>query len=170
MQIKRFLIAGMASMLAASAWAQTAPPAKPLDLRLPPQSIPSAKSASAPARATSAASAAHPGSVAHAHVPSRSQAAQPGVYYGDTSGTRADRDALTDVPTCDDSTYNQTQVHGSVGMGVVAGNHVSGNYQTGTINLSKALGSCDQPTGGVSISIGVGQGDFHGGSRRGGRR
>ncbi|MGA9342725.1 MAG: hypothetical protein WBV61_10425 [Rhodanobacteraceae bacterium] len=89
---------------------------------------------------------------------------QPGVYYGDTSNT-AGRDEVADVRRCDDSTYNQPQVHGSVGAGVVAGNHVSGNYQTGTINWSKALGSCEHPTGSVDISIRVGRGHFDG-SRR----
>ena len=75
----------------------------------------------------------------------------------------------TDLPAssaslqrCDDSTYNQAQVHGSVGMGVVAGNHASGNYQTGTVSVSKQLGDCDHPSGSVNFSIGVGQGHFHG--------
>ena len=63
---------------------------------------------------------------------------------------------------CDDSTYNQPQMRGSVGMGVVGGNHVSGNYQTGTVSLSKAFGSCDHPGGGVSISVGARNGNFHG--------
>lgn len=167
MQIKRFLVAGVTSVVAASAWAQTAPPAQPLNLTLPPQSIPVARASSAPAHGASAASATRPSRVTHAHVASGSQASQPGAYYGDTSGRRPALDGLTEVPVCDDSTYNQTQVHGSVGMGVVAGNHVSGNYQTGMINLSKALGSCDHPTGGVSISVGVGQDHFSGGRRRG---
>lgn len=64
-------------------------------------------------------------------------------------------------PDCDDSTYNQPQMHGSVGMGVFGGNHVSGNYQTGTVNLRQAFGSCDHPSGGVSISVGAGSGHFH---------
>ena len=86
----------------------------------------------------------------------------PGIYYGDTSG-RPYHDGYAARPdACDDATYNNTQVHGSVGMGVVGGNHVSGNYQTGDINFTKRTGSCDHPTGGVSVSIGVGQGQFHG--------
>jgi hypothetical protein len=47
-------------------------------------------------------------------------------------------------------------------MGVVAGSHVSGNYQSGEVNVSKAFGSCDNPTGGMSLSIDVGQGNFNG--------
>src|SRR6185312_2461207 len=34
---------------------------------------------------------------------------------------------------CDDAAYGQPQVHGSIGMGVVAGNHVNGNYETGSV-------------------------------------
>ena len=63
-------------------------------------------------------------------------------------------------PACDDAAYAQPQVHGSVGMGVVAGNRVSGNYQTGGLHVAKALGSCDHPTGEVSLSIDVGRGSF----------
>ncbi len=125
----------LASALALPAWAQTA--GKRLDLTLPPGAV--------PARSTSAAP---PG------------ADSPGVYYGDTSG-RMDTDDAAALEHCDDAAYNQAQLHGSVGMGVVAGSHVAGNYQGGTVNLSKAFGSCDHPTGGVSISIGGTTGHFH---------
>ena len=85
------------------------------------------------------------------------------MYYGDTSGRMGDTgERAAGVQTCDDSTYNQAQVHGSVGMGVVAGNHASGNYQTGAVSVSKNLGDCDHPSGSVNFSIGVGQGHFHG--------
>lgn len=127
-----------ASLLASSAWAQST--SKPLNLKLPPGAVPAASSSTAkPAHASTA----------------------PGVYYGDTSGT-TDAALAADEPAddCDDATYNNTQMHGSVGMGVVTGNHVSGNYQTGTVNLSKAFGDCDHPGGGVSISIGAGEGHF----------
>jgi len=49
-----------------------------------------------------------------------------------------------------------------VTAGVVGGNHGSGNYQSGVVNVSKAFGSCDNPTGGIGISIGAGQGNFNG--------
>lgn len=127
-----------ACLITSAAWAQSS---QPLNLKLPPSELPA-----------TAATTAKP-------------ATAPGVYYGDTSGrTAADdaADAASAIPDCDDATYNQAQVHGSVGTGVMAGNHVSGNYQTGTVNLSKAFGSCDHPTGGVSVSIGAGQGHFHG--------
>lgn len=137
----RLLPALLAGLLAWPAWAQTS--SQPLNLKLPPHAVSAPKAADAtPARAGTA----------------------PGVYYGDTSGTTDAELAANDPDqgsdTCDDATYNKTQVHGSVGMGVVSGNHVSGNYQTGTVNLSKAFGDCEHPSGGVSISIGGGQGHF----------
>ena len=128
----------LACLFALPARAQTG---KPLNLKLPPSDLP----------ATTATTA--------------SPAKAPGVYYGDTSGrTAADNaaDAAAAIPDCDDATFNQAQVHGSVSTGVMAGSHVSGNYQSGTVNLSKAFGSCDHPTGGVSVSIGAGEGHFHG--------
>jgi hypothetical protein len=138
MSIQRVLPALLATLLTASAWAQT--PGKPLNLKLPPSDIPAASS-----------TAAKPAS------------SKPGVYYGDTSGRMGNNDTTAATTTeCDDYRYNQPQVHGSVGMGVVSGNHFGGSYQTGTVNLTKAFGSCDHPTGGVSISIGGGTGNFHG--------
>jgi hypothetical protein len=138
MNIKRHLTALATILLVATASAQTAN--KPLNLKLPPSDIPAASS-----------TAAKPAS------------SKPGVYYGDTSGRMGNNDTTAATTTdCDDYRYNQPQVHGSVGMGVVSGNHVGGSYQTGTVNLTKAFGSCDHPTGGVSISIGGGTGSFHG--------
>jgi hypothetical protein len=124
-----------ASLLATSAWAQSA--SQPLNLKLPPSDLPAASATAAP--------------------PARDA---PGVYYGDKSGRTDADDVAAAAPACDDATYNQPQVHGSVGMGVVGGNHLSGDYQTGTVNLSKAFGDCEHPTGGVSISIGGAQGHF----------
>jgi hypothetical protein len=147
MNMQRLLAAIAASLLAASAMAQTSH-GKPLNLKLPPSDLPAASST---APAASSSTAARPASRA------------PGVYYGDTSGRMGDtEDTARAQPACDDSTYNQPQVHGSVGMGVVGGNHVSGNYQAGTVSISQAFGSCDEPRGGVSISIGAGNGHFHG--------
>jgi hypothetical protein len=162
MKARRTLVLCIASVLAASAWAQKPP--KPLNLELPPGSVPASSSSATPASsASTAAASGHAAAAAPAtsDKTSRPRASAPGVYYGDTSG-RPERQDLAQGPSCDDSTYNQAQVHGSVGMGVVTGNRVSGNYQTGTINFSKATGSCEHPTGGVRISIGVGQGDFNG--------
>ena len=138
MNVPRLLPALLATLLAAPAWAQST--AQPLNLKLPPSDLPAASS--------TAAAPAHDA---------------PGVYYGDTSGRMGNTEVARDArPECDDSTYNQPQVHGSVGMGVVGGSHFSGNYQTGTINVTKAFGSCDDPGGGMSISIGAGTGRFHG--------
>lgn len=137
MNLKRHFTALATILLVATASAQTA---KPLNLKLPPSDLPAASS-----------TAAKPASAA------------PGVYYGDTSGRMGNNDtAPAATSNCDDYRYNQPQVHGSVGMGVVSGNHFGGGYQTGTVNLTKAFGSCDHPTGGVSISVGGGSSNFHG--------
>lgn len=128
-------LALIASLLALPAWAQST---RPLNLKLPPSDLPATASTTA-----------------------KPAASAPGVYYGDTSGRTAADDAVA-APACDDATVNQPQVHGSVSTGVVAGHHVDGSYQGGTINLSKTFGSCDHPTGGVSFSIGASTGHFHG--------
>ncbi len=129
------------SLLIAPAWAQSSN--KPLDLRLPPSSV----------LAASATTATPHGDA-------------PGVYYGDTSGRMGNTEPVAATTrACDDASYNQPQVHGSVGVGVMGGNHMSGNIQTGTVNLSQAFGSCDDPGGGVSISISGERGNFHGRGR-----
>ncbi len=140
MHSQRFLPVLLIALLTTTAWAQTA--GKPLNLKVPPADL--------PAPGSSAATAASPASSA------------PGVYYGDTSGRMGNTAVASDGrPVCDDSTYNQPQVHGGVGMGVVGGRHVSGNYQTGTVSVSRAFGSCDDPGGGVNITISGGTGNFH---------
>lgn len=146
------LLLALACSLALSspALAQSAPH-HPLNLEVPPSDIP-------PAPASTHASP----NPAPASSSARSAAAQPGVYYGDTSGRAGLADAGNMPPPCDDSTYNKPQVHGSVGMGVIAGSHVSGNYQNGSVRYSQAFGSCEHPTGHVSISVGVGQGHLDG--------
>lgn len=138
MHIPRLLPALLAPLLVASLHAQST--AKPLNLKLPPSDIPAAASSTATPRTHDA----------------------PGAYYGDTSGRMGNAEVARDTqPDCDDSTYNQPQVHGSVGMGVMGGSHMSGNYQAGSVNISKAFGSCDEPSGGISISVGTGSGRFH---------
>jgi len=154
MLIKPLLAFATALVLATPALAQSTT-GKPLNLELPPSDLPVAPA--------STHAGPHP---AGASSSARSAASQPGVYYGDTSGRTRVADAGNYPPPCDDSTYNQPQVHGSVGMGVVAGNHVSGNYQTGDVRYSQAFGSCEHPTGHMSISVGVGQGHFDGGHWR----
>lgn len=146
MNIRRPLFTLAAGLLVTSAWAQTS--GKPLNLKLPPSELPPASATVAPPPASKPASSV-PGGDA------------PGIYYGDTSGrtyAESNDDGRRD---CDDSTYNKTQVHGSVGMGVVAGSHFNGNYQGGEANLSKRFGSCDEPAGGISISVGGTTGRFH---------
>ncbi|WP_174236113.1 hypothetical protein [Rhodanobacter sp. L36] len=151
MNVKQLSLAVATGLLVTSAFAQTA--GKPLNLKLPPSSATTASAhASVPASSSSAAK------------PAGSSTA-PGVYYGDTSGkiendTRVVDDSTTE---CDDSKYNQPQMHGSVSTGMVSASHGgSGSWSGGEVNLSQAFGSCDHPTGGMSISIGGETGRFHG--------
>lgn len=133
-----------------------------LNLKLPRGSVPATSSSSAtptpmdtgPARA---ATVARP-SAAAAAAPRPA----PGVYYGDTSGRTYADEGSAPMPTCDDATYNQPQMHGSVGVGVVSGSHWnSGTYNMGSVNLSQRFGSCNHPTGGVGISIGTSRFNGH---------
>jgi hypothetical protein len=175
---KSHLILLATSVLATSAWAQSAP--QPLNLTLPRDSVSSQTDAStAPARSAKATSTAAvsapavPATVpATATVqPPSANSPPPDAQYNETANQIVDAadsaNRPVDVadsgkPACDDATYAQPQVHGSVGMGVVGGNHISGNYQTGSVQVRKNLGSCDHPTGGVSLSIDVGRGNFNG--------
>ncbi len=122
-------------LLAAPVLAQTPP--VPLNLQVPPSDL-------------------------HAPAPATSQqgARAPGVYYGDTSGRTYARDART-VPACNDATYGKPQVHGSVTTGVVGGGHWGGTFGGATVNLTKAFGSCEHPTGGVSFTVQGLQNNFH---------
>lgn len=170
MKIARFTAFAAASLLAASAWAQNAE--QPLNLKLP-ANLPAASASSAPPAApatTVANSSAHPATAASAQANAQngSQPAgyskdPPGTYYGDTSGSLGDTQAAASAEpavTCDDATYNQPQVHGAVSTGVMAGNHVSGSYTGGAVTLSQAFGSCEHPSGGMSITVGGSQGHF----------
>lgn len=169
----------LSSALLGSAWAQTS--TKPLNLKLPPSDVlASASTAPLPATAstvgtgTSAAagsdSKASTGKNGTATIsrPAAGVSTAPGVYYGDTSGHLGGTD-IADAPSCDDSKYNDAQVHGSVSTGVVSGSHIgTSSYSGGEVNVTKAFGDCDHPSGGISISIGGTTNNFNGG--RGYRR
>ena len=139
-----------ALVVAGAASAQTAKP--PLNLQLPPSDLPVAASTAA------------------SHPTSRSvvdrygnPVSPPGVYYGDHSGpATSPTGARVAAQHCDDATYNQPQMHGSASVGVMGGNHVSGNYQAATINMTKNLGDCEHPSGTVGFSIHVDQSRFDG--------
>lgn len=149
-------------LLMATAQAQTT---APLNLKLPPGSVPASSSSAATASDSKSddtsqasdtqAKTSPPKGVASSGNQSPPRPA-PGVYYGDTSGRTSADDEANARPRCDDATYNQPQVHGSVGMGVVTGNHWgSGTYNSGAVNITQRTGSCDHPTGGIGLSIGV---------------
>jgi hypothetical protein len=173
--MKPILVLAVLSLAATAAMAQDA--AKPLNLRLPSDYTP-APASTAPAPPSPAPEAeVSPDPKAPTVAPknggenvavTRSRPLDPpGTYYGDTSGRMAAVESDDGGVRCDDATYNKPQVHGSVSTGFVSGGHgASGNYQAGTVNLSQAFGSCDHPTGGVSISVGAGQGHFGGGRIR----
>lgn len=142
-----------ACLMTGAAWAQSAN--KPLNLQVPPADVPAVAGTTG---ATGARSTVQPGHDVH-----RNPTSAPGVYYGDTSGRIYGTAARTaTAPHCDDATYNQPQTHGSISMGVMGGNHASGSYQAGTVNITKNLGTCEHPTGAVGLSISVGQGRFNG--------
>lgn len=136
--MKRLVIALTGSLLATTALAQNA--GQPLNLKLPPQK--DMPPTDLPAHAGSA---------------SKPASSTPGMYYGDTSGSTSHADKRSaSLQPCDDSTYNQAQVHGSVGMGVVTGNHWgSGTYNSGAVNITQRTGDCSHPTGSIGLSIGV---------------
>lgn len=168
MNIKRHTTVLLAGLLAGAAWGQT--PVRPLNLKLPPGDMPSSSASAATAPAGSATVTGNmpalpaPGA---ADAASTSDAARPapGKYYGDTSGRIAD---VADTPACDDSTYNKAQVHGSVSTGIFSGSHVgTGTYEGGNVNVTKRLGSCDDPRGGVNMSISVGASHLNGRGYRG---
>ena len=143
-------------LLATAAHAQTA--SSGLNLKLPPGSVP-ASSSTAPARPSDAPPAMDAVNTRPAGTSTAASRPTPGVYYGDTSGRTAAQDeaeAEASRPHCDDATYNQPQVHGSVGMGVVTGNHWgSGTYNSGAVNITQRTGDCSHPTGSIGLSIGV---------------
>lgn len=136
----------VASLFAGTVLAQT--PGQPLNLQLPPGMVPA-----------SAGTATTPPPT---HDARGNPSSAPGVYYGDHSGRAGNADQRVAAQHCDDSTYNQPQTHGSVSMGVMGGNHVSGNYQAGSFSVTKNLGDCEHPTGSVGFSINVGQSRLHG--------
>ncbi len=164
MKIIRYTGLIAACLLTTAAWAQSA--GQPLNLKLP-AGVPAASASTAPpaaadTKSTSTATAStQPASTAPANTtPSAYSKDPPGTFYGDTTSRLSDSGAGRNVVTCDDATYNQPQIHGAVSTGVVSSNHGSGNWQSGGVTLSQATGSCEHPTGGVSISVGGSTGHF----------
>jgi hypothetical protein len=161
---RRAITALAASLLVTTAWAQSA--SQPLNLKLPPNSVASSTATppATPPPASASSSQPNPSAITINGKPPTSSNA-PGVYYGDHSNTTRSSDtAQAGAPACDDSTYNKTQVHGDVGVGVVSGSHIgTGSYQSGDVTMVQNTGSCDHPTGSVGISIGVSRfGGFNG--------
>ena len=158
MKVNRRIPALLAGIVAASACAQSAP--QPLNLNLPPDNVSAEGVSSAPSQGENENSVASTVTDA-SNPPGNPAQLQPGVAYDGPEGMYENPEAYA-ARKCDDVTYSQPQVHGEVTAGVAGGNHVSGNYQSGVVHASKAFGSCDNPTGGVGISIGVDRGTFNG--------
>lgn len=155
MKIKRHIIAWFAVVAASSACAQSAP--QPLNLNLPPDSAGLASASAAPVPRSSGDPGINDNAIVDAmdasNPPTEPARMQPGMPYDpdrlpQNSGASAARN-------CDDAKYGASQLHGSATVDVIGGSHASGNYQSGVVSVSKAFGSCDHPTGGASISIGV---------------
>ena len=153
-----------ACLLTTAAWAQSA--GQPLNLKLP-AGVPAASATAAPPASADAKSAPNAAGASQAAATAPANTAPntyskdpPGTYYGDTSGAMGEVPSGRNVVTCDDATYNQPQIHGAVSTGVVSSNHGSGNWQSGGVTISQATGSCEHPTGGVSISVGGSTGHF----------
>jgi len=177
MNIKPLLFASAVSLLASSAWAQST--GKPLNLKLPNNLPASSSSAATPASSATAASTPAPTSVHPDGVASngRGTAANsapntpppisttPGVYYGDTSGhVGDDGTAAANAQGCDDSKFDKAQVHDELSTGIASGSHSgTSSYEGGTVNVTKAFGDCDHPSGSIGISISVDQTHFNGG-------
>ncbi|HXR63432.1 MAG TPA: hypothetical protein VN720_07825 [Rudaea sp.] len=159
MKVPRGITALLVALVAASAWAQSAP--QPLNLKLPPEAVPVESAEAAPAPDADGNAAVDALDAKGAPIPAAGPEQMPAGVQ-DPDGRPRNPYAATMPPKCDDATYNQPQMHGSVTAGVVGGSHVSGNYQSGTVNVSQAFGSCDKPAGGMNISIGVSQGNFNG--------
>ena len=166
MKIKRHVFVWFAVVAASSACAQSAPQA--LNLNLPPDSAGTANASAAPLPGEKGDPNINDNAIVDAmdasNPPTEPARMQPGMPYdADRMSENSDASA---AHRCDDAKYGTSQVHGSATVGVAGGNRISGSYQSGAVNISKAFGSCDNPTGGVGISIGVERENFEG-HRRG---
>lgn len=167
MKVKTIFLATTASLLCATAWAQSAP--KKLDLNLPASQLSQATANATPVNKPAVETATtNPDSAVAKALPTQAAQANAGIVSISNDNAIVDA-ADSRRPACNNDKYSQPQVHGSLGVGVMAGNHVSGNYQTGNVSVTKALGTCDHPTGEVGLSISISQGNFNNRGYRGGR-
>ena len=144
MILKPWLTACIAIVAATPALAQSSS-AKPLDLNLPLQFTPATAS------------------TAHGTAKS-APASKPRQHGAHPDNTRATgmQPIYAYLPACNNKAYKRPRVFGNVGLGAFSGSHIEGNYQTGTVNIAKALGSCNHPSGGVTFSFGFGRESING--------
>ncbi|MGA9332788.1 MAG: hypothetical protein WBV39_00740, partial [Rudaea sp.] len=114
------LFALIASLPMTSTWADSAP--KALNLNLPPASMTAESPTAAPAKSktTNVAKTITAQSASSIRQAS-SSATQPNVHYDAAANAIVDA-ADSRHSACDDANFGKPQVHGSIGMGVVAGN------------------------------------------------
>lgn len=144
MTLKPWLVACIAIFAATPALAQPSS-ATPLNLTLPLQFAPAA------------ASTAH----GTAKAAPASKTRRPGALPDETHdiGLRA---PYAYLPACDNKAYKRPRVFGGVGLGVFSGSDIEGNYQTGTVSIAKALGTCIHPSGGITFTFGFGRETING--------
>ncbi|HTD29879.1 MAG TPA: hypothetical protein VK660_10875 [Xanthomonadaceae bacterium] len=146
------------SLVASAAFAQN--DSKPLNLTVPPSiGFPQASAASAAPTSTTSATTAAASTQSDSTTPASTSTA-PGAYDGDIGGAKLGGVAAANPDDATDTCDNKAQVHGDVETGVVAGNHISGNYQAGTVNITKPLGDCTHPSGGLSITVSASKSRF----------
>ena len=141
---KPWLVACIAIFAAAPALAKSTP-AKPLNLNLPLQfSRPSASATHGTAKPT-------PTSKPKPHVANPARTWKPPVPP-----------PYAFMPACNNKAYKKPHMFGSAGIGVFSGSDIEGNYETGTVSVAKALGSCSHPSGGITFSLGFGRETING--------
>lgn len=156
MILKPWFAACIAIFAAAPALAQL-PSAKPLNLNLPLQYTP------ATASSTHGTAKSAPASKSRQHAAQPDAARDPDgrpPYVHDPNAPPPHVHVY--APACNNQAYKRPRVFGSVGLGVFSGSHIEGNYQTGTVSIAKALGSCYHPTGGIIFTIGFGRETING--------
>ena len=139
MTLKPWLVACVAIFAATAAMAQPSS-ATPLNLNLPLQFAPAAASAR--------------------HGTAKSAPASKPPQHGALPGPVGDtgvQPPYAYLPACNNKAYKKPRVFGSVALGAFSGSHIDGNYQAGTVNVAKALGSCHHPSGGITFSFGFGR-------------
>ena len=147
MTLKPWLIACIALFAATPALAHSSS-ARPLNLDLPLPFTPAAAGTTHGAAKSARASKPRPHS---AHL--------------DDSRDTGMETPYASLPTCDNEAYKKPRVFGNVELGAFSGSHIDGNYEAGRVSVGNALGNCNHPSGGITVSFGFGRATINGPSR-----